>query len=108
MIDIQTKQIINWLRDKVDRADNPSWTRMMNMAADRLQELDRDEDEWFSMAEMPPKRNGDYLVCTVNEFYQTTKISKANYRNGSWYGQGGKWSNVTHWMPLPKDPKEVE
>ena len=30
---------------------------------------------------------------------------KANYRNGSWYGQGGKWSNVTHWMPLPKAPK---
>lgn len=30
---METKQIINWLRDKADRADNPSWTRMMHMAA---------------------------------------------------------------------------
>ena len=73
---METKQIISWLRDKADRADNPSWTRMMNMAADRLQELDRDEDAWFSMAEMPPKRNGAYLVCTVNEFYQLRSKTK--------------------------------
>lgn len=37
---METKQIISWLRDKADRADNPSWTRMMHKAADRLKELD--------------------------------------------------------------------
>ena len=105
MIDIETKQIISWLRDKADRADNPSWTRMMQMAADRLQELDRDEDEWISVKEMKPKRNGYYLVCTKNEFYQTNNIAKASFRNGAFYGQGGCWPNVTHWMPLPKEPK---
>lgn len=78
------------------------------MAADRLQELDRDGGDWFSMAEMPPKRNGAYLVCTRHDFYKTANIAKANYRNGSWYGQGGHWQNVTHWMPLPEPPKEVE
>lgn len=37
MAEMETKQIISWLRDKADRADNPSWTRMMHTAADRLQ-----------------------------------------------------------------------
>ena len=102
---METNQIISWLRDKACRADNPSWTRMMNTAADRLQELDR-EDGWIPVAEMKPKRNGDYLVCTKHEFYQTTNIAKANFRSGGFYGQGGHWSNVTHWMPLPEPPKE--
>ena len=105
---METKQIINGLLDRADRVADQSAGRIMKRAAERLQELDRDESEWFSMAQMPPKRNGAYLVCTVNEFYQTTKIAKANYRNGAWYGQGGKWSNVTHWMPLPKDPPKGE
>ena len=38
---METKQIINWLRDKAARAENPSWTRMMNKAAKRLEELDQ-------------------------------------------------------------------
>ena len=37
---MKTSQIINWLRDKADRADSPSWTRMMHLAADRLRGLD--------------------------------------------------------------------
>ena len=104
MIEIENKQIISWLRDKADRADNPSWTRMMHMAADRLQELDRGGD-WIPVQEMLPARNGAYLVCTRHDFYRTANIAKANFRNGAFYGQGGRWSNVTHWMPLPKGPK---
>ena len=38
---METKQIISWLCDKADRAENPSWTRMMHLAADRLKELDQ-------------------------------------------------------------------
>lgn len=101
---METYQIISWLRDKADRADHPSWTRMMHMAADRLQELDR-SGEWVSVKEALPKRNGDYLVCTQHPFYMTRNIAKANFKNGAFYGQGGCWKNVTHWMPLPKEPK---
>ena len=42
---METNQIISWLRDKADRADNPSWTRMMHMAAKRLEELDQAQKE---------------------------------------------------------------
>ena len=45
MNDMETKQIINWLMDKADRAENPSWTRMMKKAAKRLKELDTENDE---------------------------------------------------------------
>lgn len=37
---METKQIVNWLRDKAVRADNPSWTRMMHTAADHLLRLE--------------------------------------------------------------------
>lgn len=37
---METYQIISWLRDKADRADNPSWTRMMHTAADHLLRLE--------------------------------------------------------------------
>ena len=44
MSNMETKQIINWLMDKADRAENPSWTRMMKKAAKRLKELDEPQD----------------------------------------------------------------
>jgi hypothetical protein len=37
---METKEIVNWLRDKACRADNPSWTRMMHTAADQLMRLE--------------------------------------------------------------------
>ena len=42
---METDLIIRWLRDKADRAENPSWTRMMNKAADRLKELDQAQNQ---------------------------------------------------------------
>lgn len=50
MADIETKQLISWLRDKACRADNPSWTRMMHKAADRLKELDQ------------PQKTGHWII----------------------------------------------
>ena len=34
-------EIIRWLRDKADRADSLSWTRMMHTAADRIAILEK-------------------------------------------------------------------
>lgn len=53
-VPMETKQIIYWLRDKACRADNPSWTRMMNMAADRLTELDQKQNK--------PQKIGHWMV----------------------------------------------
>lgn len=64
--------------------------------------------KWIPVKERLPEKSGYYLVCTVHEFYKTANIAKAHFRSGGFYGQGGHWSNVTHWMPLPELPKEVE
>lgn len=37
---METKEIVNWLRDKACRADNPSWTRVMHTAADHIMRLE--------------------------------------------------------------------
>lgn len=37
---METKEIVNWLRDKACRADNPSWTRVMHTAADHIVRLE--------------------------------------------------------------------
>lgn len=47
---METKQIINWLRDKAVRADSHSWQRMMFMAAKRLEELDQ------------PQKTGHWII----------------------------------------------
>ena len=64
---------------------------------------------WIPVSERLPDRNGEYLVCTKNDFYKTRKMAKAIFKKNSsgFYGQGGHWANVTHWMQLPEFPKEV-
>ena len=54
-VSTETKQIIYWLRDKACRADDPSWTRMLNKAADRLTELDK------------PRKTGRWIIHTSKE-----------------------------------------
>lgn len=63
--------------------------------------------QWIPVSERLPERNGEYLVCTIHDFYKTKKVAKASFRRnrGGFYGNGGHWSNVTHWMPLPEPPK---
>lgn len=65
--------------------------------------------KWIPVSERLPDRSGEYLVCTKNDFYKTRKMAKAIFKKNSsgFYGQGGHWANVTHWMQLPEFPKEV-
>ena len=71
---------------------------------------DANVPSWISVTEQLPDRSGVFLVCTKHDFYKTTKVAKATYKsnNGGFYGQGGYWSNVTHWIPLSEPPKEGE
>ena len=69
---METRQIINWLRDKADRADHPSWTRMMNKAADRLKELDTENDELkqrlFVLKELDkPQKTAHWIIHITSD-----------------------------------------
>lgn len=69
-----------------------------------IEELEA-KGKWISVNDRLPETKGFVLVCTENEFYKTRNVSKARYRNGEWRSNGGIWTNVTHWMPLPEPPK---
>lgn len=58
---METKQIINWLRDKAARAEELSWQRMLKTAADRLDELDVDD------INVGNKTNGDVIRTMSDE-----------------------------------------
>lgn len=58
---------------------------------------------WIPCSERTPDMPGDYLVCTKNEYYGTKNVSKRYFNGGCW---SGRWTNITHWMPLPEPPEE--
>ena len=111
---METTQIISWLYDKAARAQDHSYARMLNMTAKRLKELD-EKQRWIPVTERLPKEDGSYLVRTASgtvttaRFYAfksfpANKYLPAIHRNAAWQSN----RNVTHWMPLPEPPKEVE
>lgn len=114
---METKQIINWLRDKADRGPNHSWTRMLNMAADRLDELEQrlfvqrelsERQRWIPVDERLPE-----CECIAIGFQSEMLIgwvgADANSDTGYCAESDGEiLGNVTHWMPLPEPPKEVQ
>lgn len=133
---MEIKQIINWLRDKADRADNPSWTRMMHKAADRLNQLQEHNDalgcerqawlhdqemfRWTPVAERPPVIGQPVLVKYLSYIDETTDPAFVGVavllEDIGWYWWEGHVDDcseevkctLTHWMPLPEPPKEVE
>ena len=60
------------------------------------------KQRWIPVSERLPERHGDYQVCTKNEYYGTKNVSK-RYFNGDYWS--GRWTNITHWMPLPEPPE---
>ena len=62
--------------------------------------------EWISVKDRLPDKNGNYLVSVTSDF---AGVHVANFQSGEaflWYPFIK--SDVTHWMPLPEPPKEVE
>lgn len=68
--------------------------------------LEQDAPSWISVKDKLPEMSGYYLVCTHNTFYDTYCISKVYFSGGMWGSLRKRYTNVTHWMPLPKPPKE--
>lgn len=64
-------------------------------------------NKWRPASE-PPKESGKYLVCTRKGRVYQTKFYSYPENEGGHFGQKDKGRSVTHWMPLPQPPKEVE
>ena len=77
---------------------------LQNQLSGALKELRK--YRWIPVGEKLPDEDVKVLVCC-----KTTKgvrsVNMAYLLNGFWHGQGSM-SGVTHWMPLPELPEEVE
>ena len=65
--------------------------------------------EWISVKDHTPKEKGCYLIAG-NHWWDGKPVAREAFWNGddwlSCYDKGNISRRVTHWMPLPKPPKE--
>ena len=71
--------------------------------------------EWISVNDRLPDSNEDVLVCVIDSGEPCVMYGvRLNDGEWEWEGDaiGGWWEpldlQVTHWMPLPEPPKEVQ
>ena len=63
--------------------------------------------KWNKIEDKLPKTQGeDYLVVVKNKNKEggIYIYDVAMYEDGLWY-KSNTWEKVTHWQPLPKEPK---
>lgn len=65
---------------------------------------------WIPVTERRPEIDEEVMVCCRNGLYHICEYSGMGVYH-AYYPVGMKWykvEEVTHWMPLPDGPKEVE
>ena len=86
----------------------------------------QDAVKWISVKDRLPEEDGVYLVFQKHTYgtciavlrfaKDARKVDKYDFHRGwknVWYRYDSEWGHitiddVTHWMPLPDPPKEVE
>ena len=109
------KEVIDGLQDKAVRSADQSAGRIMlkavtvikclgqqvNELRGNLKELE-EKQQWIPVTERLPKRGADIIVCS----HRT--IKPVVFTTYFWDEKHDNWLGITHWMPLPEPPKEVE
>ena len=106
------KKLVDLIIDA--KRTDPETGSFTEYLADRLIANGVTVQEWIPVKERTPEKEGWYQVYTTPDKGHRS-INKAQYRKqpswsvnageGYWCGSGGIWTNVTHWMPMPKPPK---
>ena len=76
--------------------------KLLNKIAKIQFELDDVVSEWISVNDRLPKEHENVLTYGARPSYDVVYVNRLiDKENGEWLYDG-----VTHWMPLPKPPKE--
>lgn len=65
------------------------------------------EPKWIPVTERLPELHGDFITAIAFEDGDIL-IDISVWYGKCWETLSGEKCNVTHWMPLPEPPKEVE
>ena len=76
---------------------------------ERCSEFKEDVQKWIPVTEKLPEESGRYL-CTLKSvlFRNSTYQMVLVYCKGGFHDGCICMENITHWMPLPEPPEEVE
>ena len=95
--------------DCVDCEYRSLCSHLMTYAADAIEELSKMETttpRWIPVTERLPNENDRYLTISVEPWFGTTVVDTMRW-SGVWMYDGRQTeATVTHWMPLPKPPKD--
>lgn len=66
--------------------------------------------EWISIEDRLPEKDGFYLVYAKSDNPFIPEVYVQEYVQEIGFTYDGEWvdTRATHWMPLPKPPKEGE
>lgn len=68
----------------------------------------RSAQEWVSVEDRLPEESGMYIVTANDGHAQRVSFVQWQKKNRIWNLTGARsYWRVTHWMPLPKPPKET-
>lgn len=77
----------------------------LNVAESRIAELEAAQ-RWIPVSERLPEEDDGYCLICVDFDYITMAYYDKKY---GWNGQFEGWNGtITHWMPLPEPPDEVQ
>jgi hypothetical protein len=63
-------------------------------------------NEWISVKDSLPKED-EYVIAYDGQEVEKAFIMRYDNNNPIWtYYDWMEWDHVTHWMPLPKPPKD--
>ena len=85
----------------------------LDMAISALQQQDVTDkyvEKWISVKDRMPEPGVNVLArCFYHECWQMFVCHVSKINTGHWYtGIAGQWVQVTHWMPLPEPPEELD
>lgn len=80
----------------------------IKMLKKQLEEAIKAIPEWISIKDRLPEKNGTVLGCYVDGDMEFLVYCKGEFLSYDEDGYPHKASYVTHWMPLPEQPKKVK
>lgn len=98
IVRIASKCITSWLNNETPKA-------LPDYIAEALYNVGYSKQEWISVDERLPEKNGYYLVYTKYGYIEVERYKTwddDDLDGGYWWEFEGL---VTHWMPLPEPPK---